>query len=229
MRRYEISFVLPMYNESANIEDTVRRVSALAAELCSDYEIVITDDASTDGSAAIVDALAAGDPHIKLVRLARNTKFGGALKAGLKAALKPVIVYTDSDFPVKEEDIHKALQLFDSADIVTGYSMVIKDSSLKRIAMSKVYNFLVELLFDLKIRDINSGFKIYKKEVLKDLNLISNSPFVDVEIFAEAVKRGFKVKQYGLIFELRTKGRSTISRPGVIAQTFCDMLAYKFR
>lgn len=228
MVRYNISFVLPMYNEAGNIEDTLEKLSSLAKEICADYEIVVVDDASTDGCGDIVDRLSLEDPHIKSVRLKTNTKFGGALNKGLKSASKEIVLYTDSDLPVKEEDVKKALELLNRADMVTGYSLVIKDASLKRIIMSKVYNFLVGLLFDLKIKDINSGFKIYKKDVLKDLELRSKSPFIDVEIFAEAVKRNFKIKQYGLIFELRTKGSSTISRPSVVARTFWDMLVYKF-
>ncbi len=223
-----ISFVLPMFNEAENIEETLRRVAALANQICDDYEIVVADDASTDGSGDLIDRLASLDKHIKSVRLKVNTKFGGALKEGLKAASKEVVVYTDSDLPAKEEDIKKALELLGEADIVTAYSLVLKDSSLKRIIMSKVYNFLVHLLFGLKIRDINSGLKIYKRKSLEGLDLKSRSPFVDVEIFSEAAKRGFKIKQYGLIFELRTKGESTISRMSVVIRTFWDMIRYKF-
>jgi len=228
MTKHNISFVLPMFNEAENTEETVRRVSKLADEICDSYEIVVADDASTDGSGGIADALASADSHIKSIRLKTNTKFGGALKAGLGNASKEIVVYTDSDLPAKEEDIRRALELLDGADIVTAYSLAIKDASLKRILISKVYNFLVQLLFGLHIRDINSGLKIYKKKALEGLRLKSKSPFIDVEIFAEAAKRGFKIRQYGLIFELRTKGASNISRLGIVARTFWDMLAYKF-
>jgi glycosyltransferase involved in cell wall biosynthesis len=223
-----VSFVFPMFNEADNIESTIRRATALAAQISDDYEIVIADDASTDGSGGLIDRIAVKDPHVKPVHLKNNSKFGGALKAGLMASCKDVIIYTDSDFPAREEDIKKAIQLLDEADIVTAYSLAIKDSSLKRILMSKVYNFLVQSLFGLHLKDINSGLKIYKREVLRGLDLRSKSPFVDVEIFAEAAKRGFKIKQYGLIFELRTKGSSTISRVSVVARTFWDMFAYRF-
>lgn len=226
--KYSISFVLPMYNEAANIEDTVRRVSALARELTDDYEIITADDASTDGSPDIADMIALKDPHVRSVRLKKNTKFGGALAAGLKNASKGIVVYTDADLPVREEDVKKALALLDKADLVTGYSLVLKDTSIKRIIMSRVYNFLVQVFFGLNIKDINSGFKIYKLKVVKDLDLMSRSPFVDVEIFAEAKKRGFRIEQFGLVFELRTKGASTISRLSVVARTFLDMLIYKF-
>ena len=228
MKKYNISFVLPMFNESVQIEETIRRVSALAKSICADYELVIVDDASTDGSGDLVSRLAANDPHIKLIRLAVNTKFGGALNEGLKSSGKDIIVYTDSDLPAKEEDIKLALEYLDKADVVTAYSLVVKDTRIKRVVMSKVYNFLVRIFFGLNIRDINSGLKIYKKEVLKGIDLKSRSPFIDVELFAEVVKRGFKIAQFGLIFELSGKNYSAISRPSVVAGTFRDMLVYRF-
>ena len=227
--KYPISFVIPMYNESENIENTLSRVSRLAHELSDDYEIIVSDDASTDAGPDIVRGLSSKDPRIKLVKLSKNTKFRGALSAGLKNASKDVVIYTDSDLPVKEDDVKRGLELLDRADVITGFSMVIKDMSLKRIIMSKGYNFLVQLLFGLSIKDINSGFKIYKSGVIRGLNLISRSPFVDVEIFAEAKKRGFRIEQFGLIFDLRTHGVSTISRFNVVARTFYDMLRYKIK
>lgn len=217
-----------MYNEAANIEGTLRRLSHLAAELSNDYEIIVSDDASTDKSADIVERLAEQDKRLKLVRLSKNTKFGGALSAGLANTSKEVVVYTDADLPVKEDDVRKGLAMLDDADVITGYSMVIKDTTIKRIVMSKGYNFLVQLLFGLSIKDINSGFKIYKAEAVRGLKLISKSPFVDVEIFAEAERRGFKIKQFGLLFDLRTQGVSTISRLPVVIRTFWDMLKYRF-
>ena len=227
-KEMNVSFVLPMFNEAENIADTVGRVGKFAGAICGSYEIVVADDASTDRSADIVADLAARDVRIKLVRLTENSKFGGALNAGLMAASKDIVVYTDSDLPAKEEDMRRAIELLEGADIVTAYSLVIKDSSLKRILMSKVYNFLVQILFGLSLRDINSGLKVYRRKILEGMELKSKSPFIDVEIFAEALRRGAKIRQYGLIFDLRTKGHSRISRMSVVARTFRDMLAYKF-
>ena len=226
MKRPGISFVIPMYNERPSIENTVRTVTSIAAELCDDYEIIVVDDASTDGSGAFVDRLSGADSRIRSIRLKTNTRFGGALNEGLMAASKEVVIYIDADLPVKREDIKEALKLLDDADIVTAYSLVIKDSSLKRIIISKGYNFLVRLLFGLNIRDMNSGFKIYKRKVLEGLTLRSRSPFVDVEIFCEAMKRGFTIEQYGLVFLLRVKGKSTIARFDVLMRSFLDIFCY---
>ncbi len=228
MKINSVSFVFPMFNEAENIGNTVGRASTLARQISDDYEIVVADDASTDGSGDIIDRMASADSHIKPVHLKVNSKFGGALNAGLMASSKDVVIYTDSDFPAKEEDIKKALELLSEADVVTAYSLVIKDASPKRIVMSKGYNFLVQLLFGLHLKDINSGLKIYKKHVLAGLNLKSKSPFIDVEIFAEVVRRGFKIKPYGLVFDVRAKGSSTISRMSVVTRTFWDMFAYRF-
>ena len=224
----DISFVFPMFNESLNIEETLQKTSELAREICDSYEIVVADDASTDASAEIVGRLASRDERIKLIRLEKNTKFGGALREGLKAASKDIVLYTDADFPAKVEDVKRALTLLDGADVVTAYSLVLKDESVKRIIMSKVYNFLVQFLFGLNIRDINSGLKIYKRKALEGLRLRSKSPFIDVEIFAELAKRDCRIRQYGLVFDLRTRGASNISKPSIVAQTFWDMLVYKF-
>jgi len=229
MERYSISFVLPMYNEAENIADTLQKLTGIAQRICRDYEIIVVDDASRDESGRITDSFAAADQHIKSMRLLRNTKFGGALHLGLKKASRPIIVYTDADLPVREKKINKGLELLADADIVTGYSLVIKDDSLKRIIISRVYNFLVKILFGLRVNDINSGFKIYRAEVLRGMRLRSQSPFIDAEIFIEAAKRKCRIKQFGLIFDLRTKGKSTVARPSIIARTFWDMLVYKLR
>ena len=227
MNPTSISFVIPMYNESQAILDTIKKLSQIAKELTNDYEIIIANDGSTDDSGPIVDRITEQDPHVKIVHLARNTKFGGALKTGIKRAQKDIIIYTDSDLPVDFQDIKGALALLSECDIVTAFSKIKKGENLKRIIMSKVYNFLIQFLFKTNIKDINSGFKIYKRKVFNGLDFLSNSPFVDVEIFVKAMKRNFVIKQYPVIFKNREKGKSYISRPSVVFKTVTDMLKFK--
>ena len=228
MSPYSISFVLPMYNEREAIEDTVEEIRIIAKSLTSDYEIIIADDASTDGSAEIADRLTKEDSRIKVVHLLSNTKFGGALIAGLKQATKGIIIYTDSDLPVSFLDIKKSLLLLEDADIVTATSIVKKGENIKRKIISRVYNFLIQTLFKTNIKDINSGYKIYKRGIFKGMDLKSASPFIDVEIFLRAKASGAKIKEYPLIFRPRRQGVSKVSRVPVILQTFLDMLKFKF-
>ena len=223
-----ISFVIPMYNESEGIGRTVKALAKIAEDFSVDYEIVIANDGSTDSSKAIVDGMAKSDPRIKPVHLAKNTKFGGALSAGIKKAAKEIIVYTDSDLPIDSTDIKNAVSLLKECDIVTAYSKVKKGENLKRVIMSKVYNFLIQSLFHANIKDINSGFKAYKTKIFKDMELQSKSPFVDVEIFIKALRKGCTIKQYPIIFKHRESGKSYISRPAVVLKTAMDMLKFKF-
>lgn len=222
-----VSFVIPMYNESKGIENTIKKLTMIASELSSDYEIVIANDGSSDESGKIIDRFVREDPRIKAVHLVKNTKFGGALWAGLKLAGKDIIIYTDSDLPIDFSDIREALLLLEGADAVTAYSKVKKGATLTRIIMSRVYNFLIQAFFKTNIKDINSGFKIYKKEVFENIELFSKSPFVDVEIFVKILRKGFKIAQYPIIFRNRPAGKSYISRPAVVLQTMLDMLRFK--
>ena len=226
MSSVSISFVLPMYNEEVAIEGTIAKLASFAEGLSADYEIIVADDASSDRSGHLVDKIAEKDGRVKVVHLEKNTKFGGALREGIRRAGKEVIVYTDSDLPVDLEDIRQALFLLREADVITGYSKVKKGENLKRVIMSKGYNFLIQFLFKTNIRDINSGFKIYKRKIFEGMDLVSNSPFVDVEIFIRASRRNFSITEYPVIFNKREGGKSCIARPAVVLKTASDMLRF---
>jgi len=222
--KLSVSFVLPMFNESENIRGTVGALKMIGGEIADDYEIVVVDDASTDESADIVAKLAEEDDTVKLFRLSVNTKFGGAFAEGFRKAQKDVILYMDSDMPVTIEDIKASFPLIMDADIVTGYSKVKKGDTLKRKIMSGAYNLMVQVLFRLNVRDINSGYKIVRKDAIKGMDFISKSPFVDVELFLHAKRNRRKVKQFPLIFRSRKGGKSHIASVPFILATFRDML-----
>ena len=206
MSHISYSFVLPMYNEEKGIRKTVVELSEIAKELSPLYEIIIVDDASSDKSPFIIDKLAKKDMHIRTIRLEKNTKFGGALRRGLYEARNEIVIYLDSDLPVDINDIKNALVLIKQCDIVTAYSTEEKGESFKRMIISRVYNFLIQSLFRTDIKDINSGFKIYRRKVFESIKVCSNSPFIDVEIFVESIKKGFIIKQYPVIFKKRKIG-----------------------
>ena len=227
MSHARISYVIPMYNEKEAITHTVRELTRIALGLSRDFEIIISDDASTDGSGEVAEELARNDPRIKVVRLEKNTKFGGALRAGIEQAQKDIIVYTDSDLPVTEKNIKEALAILISCDIVTACSTVKKGETFTRVIMSRVYNFLIDFLFGTKIKDINSGLKLFKREIFEGMSLASNSPFVDVEIFVKAKRKNAVIKQYPIVFRNRERGESYISKPAVVLRTILDMLRFK--
>ncbi len=219
-----VSFVMPMYNERDNISVTIDKIISVAKDISDDYEVIVVDDASTDGSSDIVDSIAQMDPNVRSFRLETNSMFGGAFARAFKEASKDIIVYLDSDLPVRLEDIRESFPLIAEASIVTGYSKVNKGDTLARKIISKGYNLFVQIFFGLNVRDINSGYKIVRKELVKELEFISRSPFIDVELFLQARRNKAIVRQFPLIFYPRSGGKSYIARMPVILATFRDML-----
>ncbi len=221
-----LSFVLPMYNEAEIIKGTIESLTRVARGLTYDYEIVIVDDASTDGSGSIVTELAEKNNRIRLITLEKNTMFAGALKKGLQSAVKEVIVYTDSDLGIDEEDIRKALALIEKADIVNTFSQRQKGETLWRMMLSIVYNSFVNSLFKLHVRDINSSFKIFRRSALQGMELISRSPFIDGEILIRAKAAGRRIVQTPIVFKDPLTRESAMGRPSIILATFRDILKF---
>jgi hypothetical protein len=104
-----ISLVLPMFNEAPVVDTTLKRAVEGLERKFADFEIVVADDASTDGCAEKVEQWTRKDPRIKLVRLPHNQRFGGALCAGLQAATKDFLVYTDFDLPIRLDSLPRLL------------------------------------------------------------------------------------------------------------------------
>jgi len=220
-----VSLVLPMFNEAPGVDQTLTTALRTLEEHFRHFEIVIADDASTDNSVALVEAWMARDSRIRLVRLARNERFGGALRAGLSAARNGFLVYTDFDLQIGLSCLPGLVAEFHDADVLTGYSADMeKHANWWAKMISHTYNFLVRSLFGLRLRDINFGLKALRKPVWDQLRLRSKSPFVDAELFVQAQRLGYRIKEVPVPFFLRATGASHIRRFDVIAQTMLDML-----
>jgi glycosyltransferase involved in cell wall biosynthesis len=219
-----ISLVLPMFNEGPVVDVTLKHAVEELARKFVDFEIVVADDASTDGCAEKVEQWTRNDSRIRLVRLPYNQRFGGALCAGLQAASKDFLVYTDFDLPIRLDSLPRLLEAFSDADVLTGYSDGDhKYANWKSKVISLGYNSMVRALFGLQLRDINFGFKAVRRSVWEKLQLRSQSPFVDAELFVQAQHLGFRVKEIPVPFVQRQLGASHIRRLDVIAATMLDM------
>ncbi|MFN0090690.1 MAG: glycosyltransferase family 2 protein [Acidimicrobiales bacterium] len=215
----------PMWNE----ELTINRAVDAAIEACEglrrdgeigDYEILIVDDASTDGTGKLADELADADRHVRVVHHAVNRKLGGSLKTGLAEARGSVVLYTDADLPFDLAELRKAvrlLRLYD-ADIVSAYRFDRIGEGPRRLVYSYVYNLLVRSAFKLRVRDVNFAFKLVRAEVLDHVDLVSEGSFIDAELLARAVRKGYTVVQFGVDYFPRTRGVSTLSSWPVIVK-----------
>jgi len=228
MRKYSVSFVFPMYNEKDNIEESVRRALKLGREVADDFEVIIVDDASTDGSGEIADRLASEHREVKVIHHDVNRKLGATIRTGFANATKDLIFYTDADLPIDFEETRIAFDIIDEADVVTGYRIGERESFRRKI-LSAGYNFYIRLFFGLKVRDVNFAFKLFKRKILDEITLCSEGSFIDAEFLMEATRKGYRIREIGLHYYPRVAGESTLSSASVIMKTLKESLKYWWR
>ncbi|MFQ6101593.1 MAG: glycosyltransferase family 2 protein [Anaerolineae bacterium] len=224
-----LTLFFPMYNEKETVERMVNKALNVLETLADGYEVIIVDDASTDGSERIAGQLARRYPQVRVVRHPRNLGYGAALRTGLQSATKELIFFTDCDEPVDLREIERALALVGpDVDMVVGYRINRYDTP-RRFIYSKVYNFLCRLLFDIRVRDINFSFKLLKREILQRIQLSAGSVFIDGELLAEAARYGYRVVEIPVQYFPRRSGNSSFDNLHAAAYALEEMLTYWWR
>jgi len=229
-----LSMFFPMWNE----EEYVARAIDAARVVCDrlvdegeidDYELIIVNDASTDRTPEIADALAAADRHVQVVHHAKNRKLGGSMKTGFEAAKGDIVLYSDADLPFDMEEVPRALRLMRQydADIVSAYRFDRTGEGYTRAIYTFFYNLLIRTLFGVKARDINFAFKMCRRRVLDHVQLRSEGSFIDAELIIRANRQGFELLQFGVDYFPRTRGESTLSSPKVIVNIVREMIGLR--
>ena len=229
--RFEkLSIFFPMWNEELYIHRAVRAAKEICEQLISDkeiadYEIIIVDDKSTDLTGRYADELVAADSHIRVVHHDRNRKLGGSIKSGFAAATGDLVLYTDADLPFEMIELVRAIRVMRTyeADIVSAYRLDRTGEGPRRAVYSWVYNWLIQLSFGTRLRDINFAFKLCRRCVLDHVTLSSEGSFIDAELVIRAQKAGFSIVQIGVDYFPRTRGVSTLSSPAVIRTMLGEM------
>ena len=220
-----LSVVIPLYDEEAYVERTVAAARAILEEMAGDWEIVLVDDASTDRTGALADALARADPRVRVIHQAVNRGLGATLRAGYAAATKELVFYTAADLPVDLGELPRAVRLleYQQADLLAGYRFDRTSEGLHRAAYTIGYHLLVRSLFGLRIRDVNFAFKLFRRSLLQRVELRSEGSFIDAELLLRARQAGAVMIQLGLDYFPRTRGASKLSSPAVIAAILREM------
>lgn len=168
----ELSVVVPLFNEEDNIEPLFIRLREALEPLGKEYEIIVVDDGSTDGSFEALERLHARDPRLKVVRLRRNFGQTAAFSAGFDQAEGRVIVTIDADLQNDPADIPLLLaKLEQGYDIVSGWRKGRQDPFLSRRFPSMVANFLISEVTGVKLHDYGCSLKAYRREVVKNVDL----------------------------------------------------------
>lgn len=220
-----ITLFYPMYNELKSVEPMTRKALEVMPTVSDDFEILIIDDGSSDGSEKIADDLARSDPHVKVIHHQGNKGYGQALRTGFASASKDIVMYTDCDEPADLWLIAEAVKHMDDCDMVIGYRLN-RWEGVRRFIYSKVYNTLVRLLFGVRVRDVNFSFKMIWRNTLQKLHLAAGSVFIDGELLAEAARYHLKIYQMPAEYLPRKHGVSHFNSLRAAVYTFEEIWAY---
>jgi glycosyltransferase involved in cell wall biosynthesis len=227
MRLTSLTIVLPAFNEERIIEKTIVLSKRAASGITSDYEILVVNDGSQDGTAEIIRKLALSDPRIRGIFLPSQMGYGKALSKGFYNAKKEFVFYTDSDAPIDiSKELPKAASLVsEEVDAAIGYRINRKDIPLRRI-YSIVYNSMSRIFLKIKVRDVNFSCKLFRRRVLEKFKLHSHSVFIDAELLANLNLNGFRIKEFPASYLPRKYGHSNFDSPLYAFKVFVEMLIF---
>lgn len=217
-----LTLVLPAYNEARNLETGLPDAIAALESTGRSFEIVVVDDGSADATAQVVRELAAREPRVRLVQHAQNAGYGAALRSGFGAAQGRFVMFTDADFQFDLAEVGRLLVHAGRFDIVAGYRAPRRDPWNRRLN-AWAWGRLVNATFDLRIRDVNCAFKLFRREVLEAVDLRSDGAFVNTELLARARSRGWRIHQVPVSHYQRQAGVQTGAQPRVVAKAFVEL------
>ncbi len=218
-----LSVFFPCYNEAGNIEYVVQQAVEVLDSLLKDWEIILVNDGSADQTGAMADRLACRDPRIRVVHHQQNRGYGSALRSGFAAATKPYVFYTDGDGQFDIAELPNLLRRIGAADILNGYRQQRQDSLMRRIN-SACWAWLVQRVLGFRCRDVDSAFKLYRREIFDRIELKSTGALIDAEILARAVRLGYTIESLPVTHLPRRTGRQTGANPLVILRAFVELL-----
>jgi dolichol-phosphate mannosyltransferase len=202
-----ITIFVPAFNEVANLEGAVEDAVAAATKALTDYEILIVDDGSTDGTGPLADALATRWPKVRVIHNPRNMGLARGYGIALQRARMPYFTFVPGDREVQVESIREILDAVGNADIVVPYHANMEARPWYRRLFTRASTALMNVLFGLKLR-YYQGPCVYPTRLARSLPTTTTGFFFLAEMLVQALRAGHSFVEVGLIHQERATGRS---------------------
>jgi glycosyltransferase involved in cell wall biosynthesis len=223
-----LSIFFPAYNDGGTIASMVIRAVKTAAELTPDFEVIIVDDGSADGTAGIADELARTYPQVRAVHHPTNRDYGAALQTGFRSATKDLIFYTDGDAQYDPTELAVLwASMGPDTDLVNGYKISRADP-LHRIVIGRIYHYIVSMLFGLRLRDVDCDFRLMRHAIFGRIDLRKTSGIICVEMMKKIQDHGFRIVEVPVHHFHRSYGQSQFFNVRRLFRTARDLMLLWF-
>lgn len=224
-----LSIVFPCLNDAGTIGSLVVLAEDVASRFTEDFEVIVVDDCSTDGSRELLDVLAKENKYLKVLKNEKNLGYGGAISKGLYTATKDYIFYTDGDAQYDVRELAVLLEaMTPETAVVNGYKITRSDPWY-RVVLGKLYHIVAHLLFSLPVRDVDCDFRLFKKEVLHSFSLNCTGGVVCVELVKKVEFAGYDILQMPVHHHYRIHGKSQFFTLRRVSRVLWELLSLRWK
>jgi glycosyltransferase involved in cell wall biosynthesis len=219
-----LSIFFPAHNEVENIGPlTEKSLEVLGKAGVEDFEIIIIDDGSRDGTGPLIDELARKHERVRAVHHEVNKGYGAAVWTGIRSATKKYVFFTDGDGQFDIGEIEKFLPLMTQYDALLGYRIKRADPFHRKLFAFGWGKIVVGPLLGVAVKDLDCAFKMFRRNLFDDMHPEAGGAMVTAEILAKLKKKGFTYKEIGVHHYPRTAGVQSGGSPKVIVRAFGEL------
>jgi glycosyltransferase involved in cell wall biosynthesis len=205
-----LSVIIPIYNEKDGIDKAFAEIDSFLNQNVRDYEILVIESGSTDGSYELCDKMTKASPRIRVIHEGARNGFGSAVRLGFKEAAKELFLVLTIDLPYSLETINQGMNLINEYDCVLSYRSKDNRCLLRRI-QSIVYNALIKTVLGLPFRKVNSAFKLLKRHCVEGSAFVSKGWLIDAEILSLISEKRMSYVEIPVTLVERSVGESSVS------------------
>lgn len=219
-----VSVIMPVYNEAKSVPWACEQIHSFMCKHFTAFELLIIESGSSDGTADICDQLADKYAQVRVIHEGGRNGFGSALKLGYKNAVYDYCWLVTADLPFSLDHILEAIPLLEKYDFILSYRSS-DDRELFRRFQSFVYNAIIKVRLGLRVKSVNSAFKLLPTKVMAQVDIISRYWFIDAEVLYRLIKAGYTYTELPVPLIDRSEGVSTVGKSAFL-QVLKEMNAF---
>ncbi len=228
-----LTIFFPAYNDEKMIGKLVVDAYMFGQKVTNDLEVIVIDDGSTDKTSHVLKMQKSKYPKLKLAVHKKNRGYGAALRSGIKNSTKNWVFYTDGDGQYDVRELKKLVEKVKvGIDVVNGYKMKRSDNFL-RISLGKICNFLLHVLYDPPVSDVDCDFRLMRRSKLEGIRFKTNSGIFPLELVLKLKNNEARFTEVPVSHKRRVYGSSQFFRPRQLFLTCIEHIQFfyytKFR